>query len=559
MKRNILMMLAISILLGVAQKGWAQNRVITGKVISQADGEAIHGVTLAIDNHGHYTTSNTEGEFRFEIPLPTERVLFSHISFVDSYVHLRPDVHYYVVKMEQSERAIDEVLVSTGYQNIPKERSTGSFELIDNELLNRSVGTDILSRIENVSNSVLFDRRRAGSPQVSVRGVSTIESDANPLIIVDNFPYEGDISNINPNDIAQISILKDASASSIWGARAGNGVIVITTKKGRLQQPIKVTLNSNLTFGGKPDVYYDRQFLNAPEFIEVEKYLFANDYYTWMETEASAPPISPAVELLIKEREGDLSTAEMLAEMEKLTHVDVRDDYKKYIFQDQLNQQYSLSLTGGNDNTSFYLHAGHDNNRPSLVRNNLNRTSINTSVSYFPMDALELSSQMVFTDYRESFHNNGPEAINSGGGRSIYPYARLADGTGKPLPIGRDYNRAFVAEAPGQGLLNWSYRPLDEISNTDHVSRRNEIRINTLLKYNLSSGISIEGRYQYQNQSADRRNLQESSLYYVRNLQNQYAYVDDRGILQFPVPKGAILDNSTVNVHAHFFRGQLNL
>ncbi|MBD1431771.1 SusC/RagA family TonB-linked outer membrane protein [Sphingobacterium sp. DN00404] len=559
MKKNILIMLAISVLIGIVQKGWTQNRIITGKVIAEADGEAIQGVTLAIDNHGHNTTSNNLGEFRFEIPPQTKRVLFNHISYAANHIQLQPDVHHYVIRMKQLDREIAEVLVSTGYQNIPKERSTGSFELIDNELLNRSVSADILSRIEHVSNSVLFDRRRVGSPQISVRGISTIESDASPLIIVDNFPYEGDINNINPNDIANISILKDASASSIWGARAGNGVIVITTKKGKLQQPIKVTVNANLTFGGKPDVYYDRRFLNSPEFIEVEKYLFANDYYTWMETEVSAPPLSPAVELLIKEREGDLSTAEMLTEIENLTQIDVRDDYKKYIFQSQLNQQYSLSLTGGNDNTSFYLHAGHDNNRPSLVRNNLNRTSINTSVSYFPIKALELSSQLVFTDHHESFNNTGLETINSGGGRSIYPYAQLADGNGNPLSIGRDYNRAFVAQAPDQGLLDWSYRPLDEISNANHRSRRSEIRINTLLKYNLSKEISMEGRYQYQNQYSNTRNLQERSLYYVRNLQNQYAYVDDGGILQFPVPKGAILDNSTVNMHAHFFRGQLNL
>src|SRR5690606_41336729 len=107
---------------------------------------------------------------RFEIPLLMERVQFGHISLLYSYVHLQPDVHYYVVKREQPERAIDEVLVSTGYQNIPKERSTCSFELIDNELLNRSVGTDILSRIENVSNSVLFDRRQIGRASCRERG-----------------------------------------------------------------------------------------------------------------------------------------------------------------------------------------------------------------------------------------------------------------------------------------------------------------------------------------------------------------------------------------------------
>src|SRR5690606_31154815 len=92
-----------------------------------------------------------------------------------------------------NENILEEVEVSTGYQTIPAERATGSFVRVDNELLNRSVGTNILDRLEGVSSGVLFDRR-AGLTDIRVRGVNTIFSNAEPLIVIDNFPYEGDLS-----------------------------------------------------------------------------------------------------------------------------------------------------------------------------------------------------------------------------------------------------------------------------------------------------------------------------------------------------------------------------
>ncbi len=90
---------------------------------------------------------------------------------------------------------------------------------------------------------------------ISIRGRSTIKGNTQPLIVVDNFPFEGDINSINPNDIENITILKDAAAASIWGARAGNGVIVITSKKGRVAKP-SLSFNSNITFSAKPDLFY---------------------------------------------------------------------------------------------------------------------------------------------------------------------------------------------------------------------------------------------------------------------------------------------------------------
>src|SRR5690606_2646704 len=118
-----------------------------------------------------------------------------------------------------------------------------------------------------------------GEPELRVRGLSTIESNAAPLIVIDNFPFEGDISTLNPNDILEITILRDAAAASIWGARAGNGVIVITTKQGQYNQPVRISVNSNINVVNKPDLFYSQNYLPSSTVMEIQEELFERNTY----------------------------------------------------------------------------------------------------------------------------------------------------------------------------------------------------------------------------------------------------------------------------------------
>src|SRR5690606_31258384 len=150
---------------------------------------------------------------------------------------------------------IDTVLVNTGYAQFQKHTNVGSFEVIRGEdILKENVPFNIIDALEDRVSSVTVDRR-TNSGSLMVRGLSTIRGDRTPLIVLDNFPYEGGLENINPNDIENITILKDASAASIWGARASNGVIVITTKRGARGQKLRVELSSNQQLIQKPNIF----------------------------------------------------------------------------------------------------------------------------------------------------------------------------------------------------------------------------------------------------------------------------------------------------------------
>ncbi|WP_159523723.1 SusC/RagA family TonB-linked outer membrane protein [Sunxiuqinia indica] len=554
-KLRYLFMLAIGI--GITIQSFAQLKQVRGTVFS-TDENAIPGVFITTTDLKYSAITDSLGGFQLVLPSTESFLRVSHIGYSRKTVYIPENESPLTIYLEQEVVSIGEVVVSTGYQTLSKDKTLGSYTLIDNQLVNRTVSTDILSRLENISGGILFDHRFNGSPSLSIRGQSTIQSEASPLIIVDNFPYEGDINNINPNDIENITILKDAAAASIWGVRAGNGVIVITTKKGRLEQAMTIQLNASVSIGRKPDLFDNRQFLNASDFIDVEQSLFEQDYYTWMEDYSAHPAMSPVVQLLIAKRDGLINSEEAEKQLANYRKQDVRRDFSKYLYQNSVNRQYSFSMKGGSKTVSYYLSGGADQNDDNLVRNGLNRITLNSMLTYHPASSFEISSNIIYSHSKQSQNNGGSSTITSGGGKGIYPYARLADDNGKPLAIVRDYNTDFVNQAPDNGLLDWSYVPLQDLHNKDYSINTDDIRINTALKYSFTSWLNMEGRYQYEHQNRNTRNLQSQELYATRNLINQYAYTDTDGTLNFPIPKGDILNNSYHTLVSHAARAQLN-
>ncbi|WP_276346245.1 carboxypeptidase-like regulatory domain-containing protein [Daejeonella sp. JGW-45] len=221
----------------------AQNRV-RGTVLSAENSAPLAGATVRIKNSTASVSAGEQGTFELNAGAAKElTLLVSFVGYDDRELELRlPLNNPLIIYLSDRTGMLSEVTVSTGYQEIPRERSTGSFAQVGNKLFNEQVSTDILSRLEAVAGSVSVDRATNPGGQLMIRGLSTIQGPKAPLVVVDNFPYDGDINNINPNDVENITILKDAAAASIWGTRAGNGVIVITTKRGKLNQPLVLSL-----------------------------------------------------------------------------------------------------------------------------------------------------------------------------------------------------------------------------------------------------------------------------------------------------------------------------
>ena len=233
-------LLIIIILLTAVSPVIAQRRIVTGKITDATSGKELAGVTVRSAMDHNKGVSDSSGFFNIRAG-QNDTLFFSSVGYHVLTMTISPVSAFplSIAMREDRNTRLSDVVVYTGYQAIPKERSTGSFVQVDNQLFNRSTGSNVLNRLNGVTSSVLFDNNTS-HPPLTIRGLGTLtNSDAvsSPLIVLDNFPYEGDINNINPNDIESITVLRDAASASIWGAKAGNGVIVINTKKSGYNQP----------------------------------------------------------------------------------------------------------------------------------------------------------------------------------------------------------------------------------------------------------------------------------------------------------------------------------
>lgn len=529
--------------------------LITGKVISARDNLPLPGAAIKVKGQPGGISADSSGRFSLSAPSKEFVLQISFLGFkLKEEMVILPLSAPLLIALIEQENSLEEVIVSTGYQSVPKERATGSFAQVDNTLLNRSTSPDIISRLEDIVPGLVFNRKGANS--LSIRGQSTIYANAQPLIVLDNFPYDGNINLINPNDVESVTVLKDAAAASIWGSRAGNGVIVITTKKGKYNRPPQVSFNSNVTIGDRPDLFYEPQ-MSSSDYIDMEKVLFGRNYYRSMETSTNKNnPFSPVVELLIAKRDGLITPALVDAQIESLKQYDVRRDLEQHLYRNSVNQQYSVNLSGGGDAHRYLLSAGYDNNLFSSVGNGNKRITLNAANSYSLLkQKLELNAGIYYTNRRTD--QNNPGSIRLSGNRALFPYARITDDLDQPSALIHDYRPSFILAAEQQGLLNWEYNPIRELELGDNGSKTADYRINGGLKYKFFEGLTADVLYQFGSSSENGQDLQVLESYYTRNLINNMTTINPDGSLKRNIPLGDILDIENGSITSHNLRGQL--
>jgi len=465
------------------------------------------------------------------------------------------------VQLQPSETALRSVeVVSTGYQVLPKERATGSFAQPDKKMFESRVSTDALSRLEGITPGVVFNRGDLGSGEstIKIRGQSTIYANDAPLVVVDGFPYEGNIYNINPNDIENITVLKDAAAKSIWGVRAGNGVIVISTKRGRYDQPMKISMNVNTTGIPKPDLKYDPAFLDAADFIDIEKTLFEKGYYQQRLDDPAFLVVSPVVELLERNRLGSLTESELDKSLNALKGIDVREGLKKYFYRTGLNQQYSLAFSGGSKTAGYYVSAGYDQNLGSQTGSDYSRIKFNSQNTFRPVERLEINLGIDYTQTLNHSDNVISQLYTGGGYQKLYPYAEFTNANGQPSTLPRDMRSDFIQAAPANGFLDWSYAPLlEKGKNTNEVKMVNT-RVSGGIRYRLTKGLYAEFKGQVEKGNTGSVNLSSAESYYSRSLVNMFSIVDGGKAIGRNIPAGAIRVNGNQSGTTVNLRGQLN-
>ena len=557
MNRLFTLILLLTFLIGNQVKA-QQTFPLNGIVKDAVSGEELPGALIKISDSQRATVANASGEFSIRLEAGDYEITCSFIGYASEKVAVKvPGTEPLQVNLKPEGLSMATVeIVSTGYQELPRERATGSFVFLDKEMVSRRITRNFIDRLEDITPGLTFNR--GGTDPISIRGRSTIFANNKPLVIIDNFPYDGPLENINPNDIESISVLRDAAAASIWGAQAGNGVIVITTKSGSYNSPVRVDITSNYSITDRPDAFY-QQLMGPDTYIDIEKQLFGRGFYRGTENSIAKAPLSPVVETLIDLRDGRINQAQADARMASFAGHDLRNDFNAYMYRPRIHNQQAVTISGGGQNSRYSMSGGYDRQVSELLGNDNDRYTFSVkNDSRLLKNKLNVTSglYLVKSNSNNNAINPATMTMQASGADRLYPYARLRDENGNNLPITHEYRRNFVLGAEQMGLLDWQFRPLQDIEARNNAIDALDLRMNLGAEYSLHRNLKVSANYQYWQNESTGTNLNSTDTYFTRNFINRLTQVTDQG-LNYPVPIGAIMDRNQSSTYSHQLRGLL--
>lgn len=478
-------------------------RTIRGKVFDSG-GEALSGADVFVDGTTNGAVTDLDGSFTLIVPDDPETVLVYNFIGMKQMKTELGDRQTFNVTLTMDTEYLEQVVV-TGYQTISRERSAGSFAKVEGAALQDrgNVHGDVLRGLEG-SVAGLNVNTTAEGTQYLIRGVTSINSSKEPLYIVDGVPMSREQVGrlINPNDVSEVTFLKDATAASIWGAQAANGVMVITTKTGSDNGRLSINYSGTFTYRGKPDYSY-QDMMTSAEFIAAAAEVFDPETYDWDDirktnygTSAYFPVIYPHEEALYGYYLGNISYAEREEMLGRLSRSDGRGAYEKYFMSDAFLTNHSLSLSGGSDRNTYYVSLEYQGEQGTQQeRSNEYKVYMRDMLNLTDWMRLDLSLNAYYSQSRSHLTSYDDDGIDH---LTRLPYALYHDENGREVSFTRYYmgddTRLKTEGLTGIGL---DYHPVSDWNSSTNTVNSYSVRANAGLEIDIIDGLTYEGRFQY--------------------------------------------------------------
>ena len=510
----------IIIVPGAVKEGEKEVRIV-GSVTDEKK-HPLPGVTVIVKGLTLGTSTDVKGRFSLTLPkMQNVSLLFSFIGMETQEVRYTGQDSIHVVLKESAEQ-LEEVIVRTGYQNIDKRKLTSAVQTIRMDDIKVSGVNTIDQMLEGRIPGMIFMQNSGqvgAAPKLRIRGTSTVLGNREPLWVLDGVvltdPVNVDpaqindldfvnllgnaISGLNPDDIEQIDVLKDASATALYGAKAGNGVIVITTKKGKAGPP-SVTYSGTASYTRRPR-YSDRAIylMNSKERVDVsrelvERGVYYNNVDSWTGYEAAIQDY--------------YNGAIDYKEFNRLVgyYETLNTDWFDIVCQDVFSHNHTLSLSGGSANIRYYASLGMSDEKGAIKGESNRRysTTLNLSANYERFAArFQLQGNVSNRDYNPSElgvldyaynMNRAIPAFNPDGSR--YLYQRASSGS---MPM-------------------YAFNVLNEMDNSGDETNGSAINMQAHVSYNVIDDLKLEGTLSYAVSNTNQEIYFTEDTYYVHQL-----------------------------------------
>lgn len=435
----------------------AQTKTASGTVISTEDGLPVIGASVIVKGTTQGTVTNADGWYSLSVPTSANTLVVSLVGMKSVEVPASANQR---VSMDPDISELDEVMV-VAFGTAKKSAFTGSAKVVDAEQLAKSQVSSVTNALAGAVPGLQITSN-SGSPSstgsIKIRGFSSLNAGNDPLIIIDGAPYSGDMTNLNPNDVESMTVLKDAASNALYGARGANGVIMITTKKAEKRGDAAITLDAK--FGGNTRALQHYNVITNPAQYYEMHYGALSRYHinsgltpteSWIKTNANLFGDQgngglgynvysyPEGQMLIGQN-GKLNPEATLGRIVNYQGKDyllTPDDWEKAGTRTGMRKEYNLSISGSNEKASFYASLGYLDNEGITLASDMNRFTTRLRADYQAKKWLKVGGNMSYAKFDHNSLSNNGSSTSSGNIWAftsqmppIYPiYIRNADGS----------------------------------------------------------------------------------------------------------------------------------
>lgn len=522
---------------------------ISGTVYDE-QGERLIGVNIMVGGTTRGMITDMDGNYEIKVN-QGDKLVFSYVGMEEVQVKVQQSKPKVDVEMKTHQTALGEVVV-TGYQTLSKERATGAYTVISEKNTKGKLETNILSRIEGQiagMNRVGYDGR-----SVVLRGVATYGGVSSPLYVVDGIPFEGDISSITPSDVQNITVLKDATAASIYGAKSANGVIVITTKRGQIGAT-RVSYSGSARITPKPDLNY-LNMVNSSGLVDLQIEGF-NYYHDDFDDLNRRSAINPVINILYQHERGEITDLEKA--LAPYRNSNNRRQIEKEFMRTGLTHQHNLSISGGTERNQYIASLNYtkeQSNQKNEYNDRIGFVIRNNTTLYKWLHAdIGVSGSFSRIDNKNSTGNDYIYLLQA------YPsYYMLRDAGGTPTFWQRGKSDYELERLRAMDLMDERYSPITEKGKEHLHANKNYYRIHAGLLFNIAKGISLDLKYQTEGTYNKQQTIYDAQSWMVKNMINEAAQYDNASNeLLLNVPKGSQMDEYRGDIYSYTFRAQMNL
>ncbi|GGF72287.1 SusC/RagA family TonB-linked outer membrane protein [Wenyingzhuangia marina] len=563
MKKLIYILIFIPTLL-LAQK----QKVITGNVTDKTKmpiiGASVYVSSAMIGNETKTegviessmlgTTTDFDGNFTLKVSDNIKSILISYIGYETEKVDISTKTKNIFIVLKQSSQALEEVVL-TGYQKIEKRKMTSAYAKVEMSDINQAGVANVDQMLAGQISGVLVQPTNGapGAPsKISIRGTATLNGSSDPLWVLDGIPLEGNeipkdfrdkdnidnlqsypIAGLNPDDIESITVLKDASATSIYGARAANGVIVITSKKGK-KGSMRVNANANVFITQKPD-FSKLNLMDSSQKVDFELLLASRSDLKYKQDRGDVARILNNYGEYNNFRDNGFSSISTDAQNEINNLKNTNTTWGDELYQMALNQQYSVGISGGSENNNYYFSTGIFDEKGSTKGTGQKRYNITLKDNISINNKLNVGIALFGSQNRTSSYITGADSYTNPSyySRNANPYLKI-----------KDENGAFVYDPDllERDGLNLNYNILEERQNTNYELVSNSLKSIFDVDYKLNKDIYFTTQLGLQLDFDNTEKFSDEQSFYTRKYEQKSQYSTSNGYDYF-MPKGGIIQN----------------